>query len=290
MADRATEVDPGLQAARAAHSAASEAGMMIEELKDMDGLNEAARLFQHVWNPEEPIVSASMLRALSHAGNYVVGAYVGGQMLGALVGFLGSRSDRLELHSHILGVLEQARGRNVGFALKQHQRAWSLAKGIDSVTWTFDPLVRRNAYFNLTKLGARITAYYENFYGSMEDGINGDDLTDRVLVTWDLAGPDVVDASEGAGSRRGHLDAGEPGPNAVLLPDERGAPRSRSSDQPRILAWIPEDIVAMRARQLELAKQWRLALREAVGGALNDGYVATGVSRSGWLTLERPAP
>jgi predicted GNAT superfamily acetyltransferase len=287
VAERVADVDPGLQATRAADSAASAAGLDVKELKDMNALDQAAQLFQQVWNPEEPIVSASMLRALSHAGNYVAGAYIDGQLLGALVGFFGSRSGRLELHSHVLGVLEHARGRKVGFALKQHQRAWSLGRGIDSVTWTFDPLVRRNAYFNLTKLGARITAYYENFYGSMDDGINAADDTDRVLVTWDLAGPEAIEASE-RGSTGNGTEVGDTGPAKVLYSDEHGAPVTRTSDQPRILAWIPEDIVAIRAGQIDLARAWRRALRETVGSALGDGYVATGMSRDGWLMLGQP--
>ena len=79
--------------------------------------------------------------------------------------------------------------RNVGYALKLHQRAWALQRGIATITWTFDPLVRRNAYFNLAKLGVRATRYLPNFYGAMQDPINAGDDTDRLLVDWDLASP-----------------------------------------------------------------------------------------------------
>ena len=62
-------------------------------------------------------------------------------------------------------------GTAVGFVLKQHQRSWALERDIDTIEWTFDPLVRRNAYFNLTKLGARLVGYVDNFYGKLHDGV-----------------------------------------------------------------------------------------------------------------------
>src|SRR3712207_7442617 len=65
------------------------------------------------------------------------------------------------------------------FRSKLHQRAWAIARGVHEVAWTFDPLVARNAWFNLTKLGARATEYLPNFYGPMDDGINGADESDR---------------------------------------------------------------------------------------------------------------
>ena len=93
---------------------------------------------------------------MSFAGGYISGAYAGDELIGASAGFLGRRAGELHLHSHISGVIAARQSRHVGVALKQHQRAWALARGIDSIEWTFDPLVRRNAFFNLVKLGAEV--------------------------------------------------------------------------------------------------------------------------------------
>src|SRR5438105_195572 len=162
------------QAAAAAETAAARAGVRVAELEDVLRIRHAADLFNRVWavTREDPLIPANTLRALEHSGNYVVGAFEGDAMAGAVVGFLGRLDGSLQLHSHILGVSPGSQGRSIGFALKQHQRAWALAAGIEVVTWTFDPLVRRNAYFNLAKLGATVRAFYPDFYGEMNDGIN----------------------------------------------------------------------------------------------------------------------
>ena len=103
-------------------------------------------------------------------------------MVGASAGFFTARPD-LALHSHITGVAPHGQGRGIGFALKVHQRAWALARGVPAIVWTFDPLVARNAWFNLAKLGATPTAYLEDFYGPMTDAINAGMASDRA-VTW----------------------------------------------------------------------------------------------------------
>ncbi len=159
---------------------------MIEPVEDVNALQEVVELLCAVWGVDrrQPPVRRDMLRALAHAGNYVDGAAADGRLVGAIVGFLGHHDQELVLHSHILGVVEGMQGRSVGLALKQHQRWWCLARGLDHVRWTFDPLVRRNARFNLNRLGARIVAYHPSFYGPMEDGINSGDETDRCVVSW----------------------------------------------------------------------------------------------------------
>ena len=97
------------------------------------------------------------------------------------VGFLGLHPS-YSLHSHAAGVTAAGTGRGIGFALKQDQRAWALERGIGTVTWTYDPLVRRNAFFNLTRLGARPVEYVVDFYGEMTDAINTGQGSDRFMV------------------------------------------------------------------------------------------------------------
>ncbi|NDF83049.1 MAG: hypothetical protein EB130_07820 [Actinobacteria bacterium] len=91
-----------------------------------------------------------------HAGGHASLAEVDGVVVGATWGFLASHEGRLGLHSHVTGVLSAHANAGVGLALKHHQWQWASKQGLDFVTWTFDPLVRRNAYFNLVKLGANV--------------------------------------------------------------------------------------------------------------------------------------
>ena len=108
--------------------------------------------------------------------------------MGAAAGFLAEH-DGPALHSHLAAVAPAARGLGAGAAIKFHQRQWAAARGLRTITWTFDPLIRRNAWFNLAKLGAAVEAYLPDFYGRMDDGINDGDATDRLLVVWAVTPP-----------------------------------------------------------------------------------------------------
>ena len=101
------------------------------------------------------------------------------------------------LHSHMAAVLDPFRDQHIGTALKMHQRVWALDHGIDTIVWTFDPLVRRNARVNLLKLGVEVDGFEVDFYGSMDDGINSGDPTDRLFAWWHLDSPRVFAASMG---------------------------------------------------------------------------------------------
>ena len=120
---------------------------ITREFAEFEGL---FALFDGIWRfrPGRAPITVEMMRALSHAGNYVAGAFEGDRLAGGSVGSSAGHP----LHSHVTGA---AIGRGIGFALKLHQRAWALARELERITWTYDPLVRRNAHFNLAKLGAR---------------------------------------------------------------------------------------------------------------------------------------
>src|SRR4051794_4342172 len=123
--------------------------MEVRELTTPKELYTASALFAEIWRPTDPM-PFEMLRVIRHIGGYVAGAYDGSMMIGACAGFPTADG---ALHSHITGVAVQGRG--VGLAMKLHQREWALGRGITTIRWTFDPLTRRNAYFNLAKLAAR---------------------------------------------------------------------------------------------------------------------------------------
>ncbi|WP_394550867.1 hypothetical protein ACDF64_09915 [Agromyces sp. MMS24-JH15] len=184
------------------------------EVGDLDGIVER---MEATWGPGRS-PDRAFLRALSHAGSTVLVAVPADGApdpaavpLGAAVGFLGW-SDGLHLHSHMNAVDPSSRGHGIGVALKLRQRAACLEHGVDEIRWTFDPLIRRNAYFNLVRLGAEVAAYHRDFYGDLRDAISGGDVSDRFEVRWRLDaprtrralahGPDLVRAAAGARPRR----------------------------------------------------------------------------------------
>lgn len=261
----------------------------IRELIELDDLRNISNLFAVVWGrAAEPPLDADFLKALAHSGNYVSGAFAGDRLVGGLVGWLGGHPPReLHMHSHILGVLADREARGVGFDLKQHQRRWCLARGVRSMEWTTDPLVRRNAYFNLTKLGAEAPRYLVNFYGKMKDGINEGEESDRLLIRWAL---DSERAEAAADGRAKGLDVErlrEWGGNAIVAVGPSGEPVVTDSSARVLMCQVPEDIVALRHSDPNLARAWREAVRDALGGALERGYAIIGATRSGWYVLEK---
>src|SRR6478735_8510006 len=131
---------------------------------------------------------ASAAQAASAAGD---------ELVGFVLGFAGF-SDGRHLHSHMLATVPEWQSRGVGFALKLAQRGAALDVGLDDVRWTYDPLLARNAWFNLTKLGATATAFLPEFYGEMTDLLNAGDRSDRFEVRWPLRSRRSIAAAAGA--------------------------------------------------------------------------------------------
>jgi predicted GNAT superfamily acetyltransferase len=287
----------------------------IRELDSIGDLEAAVALFGEIWHPEpgtQPI-SAELMKALRKAGNYVTGAYDagGGQLVGACVGFFGPPAQE-SLHSHITGVSAAGLGRSVGFALKVHQRAWALQHDATEIAWTYDPLIRRNAYFNLVKLGARPAEYLPNFYGGMHDQINGGGETDRVLVSWDLraarvaaacagkaipasaeaeiaAGAQVALAAAADGSPA--LSPGWPGPLAgagAASSGLAGTVLAGTVLAGTVLVAVPPDVERLRVTDPGAAAAWRSAVRDTLGGLMAAGGRVTGFDRAGWYVVSTP--
>jgi len=271
------------EAADAASAAASRAGVEIRLLGDVDEFTRVADLFQSIWTKqgEASPVNVETLRALSKAGSYVGGAFEHDELVGACFGFFAA-PDQRALHSHIAGVSARMRGRSVGFALKVHQRAWALEEGLDEISWTFDPLISRNAHFNLVKLAATPTSYHRNFYGHMADALNGADDTDRMLVTWYVRDPRVVAACHGEPASTSEHDAAP-----LLSVGEDLEPLRHRTDARLVRVALPRDIESLRLAEPARATAWRLALRETLGSALEGGGRVLSFDRSGAYTIDR---
>jgi predicted GNAT superfamily acetyltransferase len=260
----------------------------IKELSELEDLEAISLLFASIWGrSDEPPLSTDILKALAVSGNYISGAYVDGRLTGGLVGWLGGMPpDDMHMHSHILGVLPGNERRGLGFELKQHQRRWCLTRGVRVMEWTTDPLVGRNVYFNLTKLGAEAPDYFVNFYGQMRDGINAGEESDRLLIRWRLDSDRAASAAAGALEELDVEKLRSWEADSILSVGEAGEPVSRPSSARVLLCQAPPDIVALRRSDPRAARAWRLAMRAAVAGALERGYSIIGATRSGWYVLE----
>ncbi|MDR2321611.1 MAG: GNAT family N-acetyltransferase [Microbacterium sp.] len=280
------------EAALAATAAEARSGVRIRLLDDMRDLAAVRALYEGIWDTgaANPPVTADMLRALVQAGNYVAGAFddtaAGPELVGACFGFFGPPAART-LHSHIAGTTPAARGRHLGFALKLHQRAWALRRDIDTITWTYDPLIRRNAHFNLGKLAASVGTYLPRLYGSLDDSINRGDETDRILVRWELRSPQVVAAAAHRPLLVDAAAAHAAGAAVAVRPDAADAPRLGALDAETVLVGVPADIEGMRDTDLERAAEWRLAVRDILSALLDDGATVRGFDRDGWYIIDR---
>ncbi len=262
---------------------------MISELTELDDLRALERLFADVWErPGQPPIGADVLMALVHSGNYVAGASLDGRLMGGLVGWLGGPpAGHLHLHSHILGVVSESQARGLGFDLKLHQRNWCLDRGVKVIEWTFDPLVRRNAYFNLNKLGAEADKYLVNLYGEMRDGLNAGEESDRLLIRWPLDSRQAEEAASGRPHDPAAEDLQRWRIDTVLSVGPNGEPVPQSSAGRVVTCQVPEDIVSLRRADPQMARAWRMAVRQALTSAFDAGYRVTGVTRTGWYVLER---
>jgi predicted GNAT superfamily acetyltransferase len=255
-------------------------------LTEPDETHQADRLLAAIWataGTGSP-VSSHLMRALAHSGNYVAGAWVGRELAGASVAFFALQAGSISLHSHVTGVASQFRGSHAGLALKLHQRAWALERDVDEIGWSFDPLIRRNGWFNLRRLRAVVVGYEPDFYGSMADGINAGDESDRCLVRWNLTDQAVAALQH---------EENDADPAAPMLVDEDtdGYPVVSGSidlqHEPVWLCRVPVDVEAWRQRQPDRARAWRMALRGTLGAAMAARFVASTMTRDGCYVLTR---
>jgi predicted GNAT superfamily acetyltransferase len=210
----------------------------IRELDTVELIIDAQGLLDSIRGANR-VIDAGTLRALQQSGNYVVGLFDDSEgedrMVGASIAFFGEPGKRT-MHSHITALLPEYRGRGWGRELKEHQRQWAFSREVGRITWTFDPLVARNAHFFLTVLGARVTGYTVNRYGIFGGGDAGDE-SDRLDVEWALA--DI---------------AKPPASDAVVATVE-----------------IPADVEGMRETDPAAAHEWRLRLRADMEQQLSQG-------------------
>jgi predicted GNAT superfamily acetyltransferase len=230
-------------------------------------------------------VPAATLIATQHAGGSVLGAFEGDSMIGFAYAFPALEDGRVSMHSHMLAVKPAHRNCHAGFYLKLVQRERALEKGLDEITWTFDPLQSLNAHLNFTKLGVISHRYIPNFYGEATSSpLHSGFGTDRLWVRWLLNSDRVkrrcsIDASRYStystysayskdadaviGSALIYSDGSRP-----LLGDFSSLAATRCAIE------IPHNINALKEGEPKLGVEWRVATRAAFMAALDEGFIA----------------
>ena len=209
----------------------------------------ARNIFDEIWAMDAGTeITPNLLQAMVHSGAYLSGAFVDEKCVGAAFAFPAT-TEGLHLHSHMAAVLDKYRDHGIGYKLKIDQWYWAKKNNYKEITWTFDPLVARNAKLNLIKLGVNISDYYPNFYGDMPDALNSGDESDRVMASWKVVGEQPV------------------AKNVITNPDK--------SDT---LIKIPEDIVAIRSKDISENLKWRHKVKEEFMNAFAKGGKVVGFS------------
>lgn len=253
--------------------------ILIRPISDIETLRAVEGLQQRVWGMDDRnLVPAHQLLASVASGGLVLGAFAaGGELIGFCYGFIGLREGRPLLYSQMAGVVEEWRGQEIGFRLKQAQREGALARGLDWMVWTFDPLQSGNAYFNLHKLGAQARRYFVNYYGEMADALNRGVDSDRLEVDWHLRLPRVV-----------HRMQPNDAPAALAVAGGHPLPHPAEPmldlDAVAVRIGIPSDYPAIRRQDLGLARAWRAATRRAFLGYFDRGYEAVDFVRAAGAT------
>jgi predicted GNAT superfamily acetyltransferase len=221
----------------------------IRPLSSLPDQDLGRMIFDKTWAMDAGTeITPNLLQAMIHSGAYLSGAFVDGECVGAAFAFPATTGG-LHLHSHMTAVLDKFRDKGIGYALKVDQYKWAKQNNYKEITWTFDPLVARNAKLNILKLGVDISAYYPNFYGDMPDELNAGDESDRVMASLKVVG-DV------------------PTPRRAISTPDKSA----------VLIAIPDDIVAIRGKDLAENLRWRRSVRDEFVGVLARGGKVIGFS------------
>lgn len=223
-------------------------------------------------------VPASLLFVTPKVGGLVAGAFTEDQRLVGFVFSLQGTRDKRPVHwSHMLAVHPDARGGGLGRRLKLFQREELLEKGVETVYWTFDPLVARNAHLNLNRLGVDIAGYVPNMYGC-ETGspLHSMGDTDRLIVHWELNSPRARWAVDGEPIQANEAAAEAP---VISPPDsaERSGPELPEASS--VLIEIPLDASGLATHAPTEARRWRVATRRAFLHYLEKGYTVQSFHR-----------
>lgn len=257
------------------------ASVTLKMLETPEEMTLVEALQRAVWpGSETDVVPAHMLLTAAHNGGLVIGAFEAetNRPIGFVYGFPGyyptPDGPRLKHCSHMLGVLPDYQNSGVGFLLKRAQ--WQMVRrmGIDRITWTYDPLLSRNAHLNITRLGAVCNTYLENFYGEMRDGLNVGLPSDRFQVDWWVNSRRVAQRLSRTPRRPLEL-ADFAAAETVIIHPLQGSLEKLSGEERMLLVEIPPQFQELRSSAPALAVEWRQRSREIFLFLFGNGYLVT---------------
>jgi predicted GNAT superfamily acetyltransferase len=229
----------------------------IELVKKPENAHDLARVLTEVWGGADPI-PPDVIIAIVHAVGYasLASKIVKGkkQFVGGSLAIVGNHQRKL--HSHVTGVIDAATNTGVGRTLKDHQWLWAKENQFSAISWTFDPLVRRNAHFNLIVLGAKVVKYCQNYYGEINDLINARDQTDRLIVERQVGGLSAAPSGSTCFAKHGDLE----------IP-------------------TPLDIVGLRNTDRDTAIRLRLEQRANFESAITNSFSVQGLTGDGSFVM-----
>lgn len=247
----------------------------IRDLATQSEFQECCTIQEETWGKGyADRVPAAILHVSQLMGGVTAGAFdANGRMVGFVFGMTGLRKGRVAHWSDMLAVRAEARGQNVGQRLKLYQADKVRQLGVDTMYWTFDPLVARNAHFNFTSLGAEFDEYVVDMYGSNTGStLHGSIPTDRIIMRWDVSGQAKAQTREKSG-------VGNWGSAPLLDPvlhDGNPTLDPAAFAERRLRIQIPRDADAVRERDEQQLLRWRLVVRDAFHSAAERGYKVKG--------------
>jgi predicted GNAT superfamily acetyltransferase len=260
---------------------------VIKVLESPEDMTAVESLQRTVWpGSETDVVPAHMLITAVHNGGLVVGAFLDERLIGFVFGFPGIEftpdGPRPKHCSHMMGIHPGQRDSGIGFALKRAQWQMVRHQGLDHITWTYDPLLSRNAYLNIAKLGAVCNTYRRSEYGDMRDGLNAGLPSDRFLLDWWINTRRVDRRLSKRARRPLKLDDFskaelQPLYSLQIRPGQPPRPPENFSplDGNLTLAEIPSDFSMLKDADFSLARDWRFFSRELFETAFEAGYIVT---------------
>jgi predicted GNAT superfamily acetyltransferase len=257
----------------------------IRSVATIEDCRSIERLNIEIWGTVELDVNPShLVIIIAKEGGIVLLALDDEQPIGFSLGLLAlTDQKRLKIASHMTGVLPKYQSSGVGYQLKLAQRQVALARGLDLITWTFDPLQGRNAYLNLNKLGAVCHTYLRHLYGDMPDALNRGLPSDRFRVDWWIASPHVAQRVAGQWAPPAANSTAYPIINPIAE-SQQGflvPPTTFDSPGPSLcLVQVPPDFPSLKATVPDLALQWRLHTRQIFETYFGAGYTAVDLLRS----------
>ncbi|HET6891411.1 MAG TPA: GNAT family N-acetyltransferase [Pyrinomonadaceae bacterium] len=251
----------------------------IRNVKELSELRAVEELQKQIWGCSDLEVLPSLaLIPIIEVGGVLLGAFDQSELVGFVLGFPGIEEGRLILHSDMLAVKPEYRSHGLGYRLKLAQREKALEKGIDTITWTFDPLQSLNAHLNFGRLGVISNRYRVNYYGQTSSFLHRTG-TDRLWVTWLLNSERVRKKLEGRAPTKLAKDI--EGAATVLAVSDNGEPvLKRETGTDSVVLEIPGNMNELMSKDSELAIRWREASRQAFLSVLDVGYTMVDFYRS----------